>query len=130
MARTGNGWHITALNGVGVGQLVLDDRIRLRVGSHEIELRPPGAELVEGAVEGAGEGAAVAVELGMAPGLLRRVVAGVRVLDEGVLRVGFADGARLAAPSAAERVAWSLAVRGTAFFAPRPGGGLTVRLLN
>ncbi|WP_258534657.1 hypothetical protein [Streptomyces sp. PT12] len=35
-ARTGSGWHITALNGVGVGQLVLDDRIRLRVGSREI----------------------------------------------------------------------------------------------
>ncbi|MEU6236218.1 DUF6188 family protein [Kitasatospora sp. NPDC047058] len=124
IVRVEDGWRVPAFRGLGVGELVIDDRLRLRIGSNEIMLCS-WAELV--ADERAyGLSAWPQTNLGKATELLRQVVAEVRVSDQGVLRVLFAGGWRLMVPTSDERSAWTVAVRGSGFLTARPGGEVAV----
>ncbi len=107
-----------------MGELVIDDRLRLRIGSNEIMLCSR-ADLV--ADERAYWVAAwPQTNLGKATELLRQVVAEVSASDQGVLRVLFAGGWRLIVPANDERSAWTVTVRGRGYLAAKPGGGVTV----
>ncbi|MFJ4188209.1 DUF6188 family protein [Kitasatospora sp. NPDC089509] len=124
IVRAEDGWRVPAFRGLGVGELVIDNRLRLRMGSNEIMLCA-WAELV--ADERAyGLSAWPQTNLGKATELLRQAVAEVSVSDQGVLRVLFAGGWRLMVPASDERSAWTVAVRGSGFLAAKPGGGVAV----
>ncbi|MEV7780908.1 DUF6188 family protein [Kitasatospora sp. NPDC088351] len=124
IVRVDDGWRVPAVRGLGVGELVIDDRLRLRIGSNEIMLCS-WAELV--ADERAyGLAAWPQTNLGKATELLRQVVAEVNVSDQGILRVLFAGGWRLLVPANDERSAWTVAVHGHGFLTAKPGGGVAV----
>ncbi|MFI8461681.1 DUF6188 family protein [Kitasatospora sp. NPDC085464] len=124
IARVEDGWRVPTFRGLGVGELVIDDRLRLRIGSNEIMLCS-WAELV--ADERAyGLSAWPQTNLGKATELLRQAVAEVSVSDQGVLRVLFAGGWRLTAPANDERSAWTVTLGGRGFLTAKPGGGVTV----
>ncbi|MFH8841898.1 DUF6188 family protein [Streptomyces sp. NPDC017868] len=125
IVRVDDGWRVPALRGLGVSELVIDDRLRLRIESNEIMLCS-GAELV--ADERAyGLSAWPQTNLGKATELLRQAVAEVSVSDQGALRILFAGGWRLLVPINDERSAWTVTVRHHGVLTAKPGGGVAIR---
>jgi len=106
-----------------VGELVIDDRLRLRIGSNEIML----CSLADLVADERGYWVAAwpQTNLGKATELLRQVVAEVSASDQGVLRVLSAGGWRLIVPANDERSAWTVTVRGRGCLTAT-GGGATV----
>jgi hypothetical protein len=107
-----------------VGELVISRELRLRLGSHQIELRS-WSEL-----EADGQTYRLAAwpqtNLGKAAELLGQVVAEFSASDQGVLRIMFGSGWCLTVPPDAERSAWGVSVRFHEFLHVRPGGEVRV----
>ncbi|GLW54847.1 DUF6188 family protein [Kitasatospora phosalacinea] len=120
--RTGEGWDVRSMRGVGIGELTVGNVLRLHVGSSRIEVGGP-AELTtdHGAVP---VHASTRTNLDRLPQLLDQVVSEVRAADSGSLRVRFANGWRLDVPVSSAAPGWVIGLRNGCFISALPGGGV------
>ncbi|MFR9676312.1 DUF6188 family protein [Streptomyces sp. TR06-5] len=120
--RLEDGWDIRAMRGIGIDEVLIGRALRLHAGSSRIEVHGP-AELKTGS-EALPVHASARINLDRLPRLLDQVVAEVHAADSGTLGIRFAGGWRLDVPVSPRAVGWIIGLRGTAFLASLPGGGV------
>jgi hypothetical protein len=121
-----DGWDIHSMRGIGIGEMIIGNVLRLHTGSNGIEVHSP-AELTTN-LEAVPVHASTRTNLDRLPQLLDQVVAEVHAADSGSLRVRFANGWRLDVPVSSDAFGWIISLRGSYFISSLPGGG--VRMPN
>ncbi|MFE1317337.1 DUF6188 family protein [Kitasatospora phosalacinea] len=120
--RADEGWDVRSMRGVGIGELVVGDALRLHAGSNRIEVHCP-AELTTDH-ETVPVHAATRTNLDRLPQLLDQVLSEVRAADAGSLRVRFANGWRLDVPVSSGAFGWVVGLRSGCSVSSLPGGGV------
>ncbi|MEV0192211.1 hypothetical protein AB0I39_27215 [Kitasatospora purpeofusca] len=75
MVRVDDGWQVPAFHGLGVGELVIDEKLRFRIGPHKIMLRSCAELIADERTYGLA--ASPQTNIRKAPELLRQAVAEV-----------------------------------------------------
>ncbi|WP_037603633.1 DUF6188 family protein [Streptacidiphilus rugosus] len=118
-----DGWDIRAMRGIGIGEVIIGNVLRLHTGSNRIEVHSPAELTMEREVVSAH--ASARINLGRLPLLLDQVVAQVHAADASSLHVRFANGWRLDVPVArGGALGWIVSLRGSRFISSLPGGGV------
>ncbi|MFB7209544.1 DUF6188 family protein [Streptomyces sp. NPDC056255] len=120
--RVGDGWDIHSMRGIGIGEVIIGNVLRLHTGSSRIEVHSP-AELTADH-EAVPVHASTRTNLDRLPQLLDQVVAEVHAADSGSLRVRFANGWRLDVPVSSDAFGWVIGLRGSSSISSLPGGGV------
>lgn len=121
--RVEDGWHVPALRGSGVGEIVL------RPGALSLHLGPHGIELMSQADLTTDRGsywvnAEPQNNLAVFMGLMHQAVADLHVSDAGRLVVDFAGGWRLSVSRIDGRAGWRLFVSNVGIFSVQGEGPL------
>jgi hypothetical protein len=124
IVRVDDGWRVPTFRGLGVSELAISRELRLRFGSHQIELHSWSELLADEQTYRLA--AWPQTNLGKATELLGQVVSEFSASDRGVLRILFAGGWCLTVPPDDERSAWNVSVRFREFLHVRPGGEVRV----
>jgi hypothetical protein len=120
--RVEDGWDIRSMRGIGIGEMIIGNALRLHTGSNRIEVHGP-AELMTDH-EAIPVHASTRTNLDRLPQLLDQVVSEVHAADSGSLRVRFANGWRLDVPVSSDAFGWVIGLRGSYFISSLPGGGV------
>lgn len=109
------------MRGVGVGEVIVGNTMRLHIGSNGIEVRGPAELTADGKTYLVDASARINLE--WVPKLLDQVIAEVHAANSGVLTVRFASGWRLDVPVVPSGPGGTVALRGRCFLSSVPGGG-------
>ncbi len=120
--RGNDGWDINSMRGIGIGEVLIGNALRLHSGTNCIEIHSP-AELKTDH-EAVPVHAASRTNLDRLTQLLDQVIAEVHAADSGSLRVRFANGWRLYVPVSSDAFGWIIGLRGSYFIRSLPGGGV------
>nr|WSW67903.1 DUF6188 family protein [Streptomyces sp. NBC_00995] len=120
--RGDDGWGISSMRGIGIGEVLIGNALRLHAGANRIEVHSP-AELKTDH-EAVPVHAASRTNLDRLTQLLDQVIAEVHAADSGSLRVRFANGWRLDVPVSSDAYGWIICLRGSYFIRSLPGGGV------
>ncbi|MFB8024962.1 DUF6188 family protein [Streptomyces sp. NPDC056465] len=120
--RAGDGWNISSMRGIGIGEVFIGNALRLHAGANRLEVHSP-AELRTDH-EAVPVHAASRTNLDRLTQLLDQVIAEVHAADSGSLRVRFANGWHLYVPAPSDAYGWIIGLRGSYFVRSVPGGGV------
>ncbi|MFC9039987.1 DUF6188 family protein [[Kitasatospora] papulosa] len=120
--RGDDGWVISSMRGIGIGEVLIGNALRLHAGANRIEVHSP-AELKTDH-EAVPVHVASRTNLDRLTQLLDQVIAEVHAADSGSLRVRFANGWRLDVPVSSDAYGWTICLRGSCSIRSLPGGGV------
>ncbi|WP_405771712.1 DUF6188 family protein [Actinacidiphila glaucinigra] len=120
--RVEDGWDIRSMRGIGIGEVIIGDVLRLHTGANQVEVHSPAELATEH--EAVPVHASTRTNLDRLPQLLDQVVAEVHAGDSGSLRVRFANGWCLEVPASSDAFGWVIGLRGSYFIRSLPGGGV------
>lgn len=120
--RGDGGWDIRLMRGIGIGEMLIGNELRLHTGANRIEVHSPGELTTDREVVSVH--AATRRNLDRLPQLLDQVIAEVHAADSGSLRIHFANGWRLDVPVSSEAFGWVIGLRGSYVIRSLPGGGV------